>query len=755
MAAVRGGLSGITVDPDDAGPDDIDASNVARIAPLAVDEPLARGWALFSLALDQALAPIARRNAGPLRVWLVGPLGPDAATAVTKAITNRLRVVPIGVEHVGGHGSSALFAVEKALAALGDGSLDLALVAGCDVRTDAASLAAGVAAERIIGPHRTWGYVPGEAGVAILLASDRAVQRLGLRSPASLLAVASGSEPNPHGSTAPCIGSGLTDVIRRTLAALPPDASASRVLCDLNGERHRSDEWGFTVPRMAGRLRDPGDFIAPATAWGDCGAANGLLLLGLAAGMARGEDADSYALVWTSADGPERAAALVRLPGRPAAEPAPSAAKTKFATPPWAKELDRDILAEMVDECGFRYGQRAFQLAQAAADEPPPDWGQIERTEEMLDSLAVGLAECGEPAWECARVSAVPAAPGKVYVAARVLLEDARNRDAIAFATEQLSAGPGAETELLDAYLHTQRPRNPKDDRVAALFGADPALAWLSLQVAASAGLPPPAAWLTQLAPSVPTARGQLFLGALGRIGDPSARPHLARWHGSSEPTARREAALADILLSGEEARRSVLGRADTDNALLLPAALIVDARGAARLLSRAKAAADVEAVLAVAMAGDASAVPWLLDQLGSSSTARTAAAALEILLGVACFEEHTAADEDETAPPRRARRVSCWRSDWEPAATRVLASHPRAARLRGGVPASRAAAIALLERPHLPPLVRRYLGHELALRWGTARSFDATAPLRVQRAWLASAQRPGDPEPPGSWNAR
>lgn len=753
MAAVRAGLSRIMLEPEGAGPEDEDASNVARIATLAIEEPTARGRALLSLAIEEALNPIAHGKVGAIRVWFVGPPCPDAVATVTTIVTHRLHVVPLGVEHVGGHGSSALFAVEKALASLADGSVDFALVAGFDVRTDAASLAAGVEAGRIIGPKRIWGYIPGEAGAAILLASERGVRRSDVRSEATLLAVASGREANPPGSTVPCLGRGLTDVVLRALDALPPNTCASGVFCDLNGERQRSDEWGFTVSRTASRLRDPGDFTTPVMAWGDCGAANGLLLLGLAATTpVRGQAADACTLVWTCSDGAERAAALVQLPKRSVPELAPLPANTRDASPAWAKDLDRGIVAEMVDECRFRHAQRAYQLAGVSGDEPPSDWGQIEHTEEILDTLAVGLAECGDPAHECARGCVDPASPETVYVATRVLLEDGRSHEATTLAVEQITAEPATEAAVLEAYLHTLRPRNPKDDRVAALFLANPSLSWVALQVAASVEIVPPTDWLARLARAVPATRGAVFLRALARIGDPSARAHLTPWLSSSESTLRREAAVAELLLGRDDARRLVLDRAQVDGSLLLPAALVVDARGAAWLLSRAKAVADVDAVLSVGMAGDPNAVPWLLDQLGIPSVASAAAAALELLLGVSCFEGHDVADEDDSAPPRRARRVSCLRSSWEKAAARVLADHPRAARLRGGLPASRAAAIALLDRPHLPPIVRQYLGYELVLRWGTTRSFDPSMPIRAQREWFSAAQRSKEPQPPGSW---
>jgi 3-oxoacyl-[acyl-carrier-protein] synthase-1 len=750
MAAVRAGVTRISLDPNAADLGDSDASNVARIGHLDVDEPGERGKALIQLAVEQAVASVPSGRIGSIRVWTAGPSSPDNTLVIAKVLADRLRLVPASVEHVGGHGSSALLAVERACAALRDGSVDWALIAGFDLRTDPESIAAGVRAGRVIGPERSWGHVPGEGAAALLLASERVVQRR--ENHTALVAVASANEPQPLGSNSPCLGKGLTEAATQALSALPPGTRAARVLCDLNGERHRADEWGFTVTRIGNHLRDPSAFESPATAWGDCGAANGLLLLGLAAAAgARGEGAGDCLLVWTSSDGPERAAALVQLPTLPAEKPV-YAADHATVRPPWAKQLDRDIVVEMIDECNFRVRQRAYRLSTTTGDDPPPDFAPISRIEMILDALAVGLAECGALAHEQALSLVTVGAPETVYTAVRALLEDGRSSAAIELATRQILEAPATEEAVREAYLHTQRPRDPKDDRVVALRSADPVLQWLAVEVAAFSDAPIPAAWLAKLVPSVPAAREVAFLRALGRLGDPSLRPHLDRWLRSPDPTARQEAALADILLGGDDARRFLLSRAETDNALILPAALIVDSRRAPWLLSRAKATGDCDAVLAVAIAGDPTSVPWLLDQLANPSTAHTAAAALELLLGVPCFEDAKISDEDETAPLRKVRRVSCQRRLWEPIAARVLAGHPPTARLRAGVLASRLSAMALLDRPHLPSLARRYLGYELALRWGAPRSFDATAPIRVQRRWLATLQATKDVQRPGVW---
>jgi 3-oxoacyl-[acyl-carrier-protein] synthase-1 len=759
MAAVRAGLSRIVLDPEDAGLDNEDVSNIARIVTLSTEEPMARGWSFLDLAIEQALTPIARGKAGALRVWFAGPAMPDAPVRIAKAVTNRLGFVPAGVDYVGSHGSSALFAAEMARTALGSGSIDFALVVAFDVRSDSASLTAGLAAGRIIGPGRCWGYVPGEAGAAILLASESAVRRSGLRPQASLLLVASGREPNPLGSAVPCVGRGLTDAIRLALGPLPANTCIRHVFCDLNGERARADEWGFTTTRIASRLRDPGDFVAPAVAWGDCGAASGLLLLALAAATReREEEIGTHSLVWTSSDSSERAAALIRVAAqeyRGGAQHVQSAKAPPLAAPPWAEDLDSDILQEMAEECVFRYEQRAYQIAELVEGEPPADWRAIERTEETMDALAVGLAECSPRAQEITQGAADPESPGTIYVAVRALLENGETQKAIGIAAAHLAVAPKLEPAIVQAFLHAQRSAEPPDVRVSALLAAGAPLSWIAVQVAASAEIPVAAGVLAHMAQAVPPDRTLGFLGAIGRVAPVDLRPYLARWERSTDPAIRREAALADVLIGRAAARESLLARAEADSALLLPAALVVDARRAAWLLARAQKATDSDSILAVAISGNPLAVPWLLELLGDGAGANAAACGLELLLGTTLLEEYEVPDEDERGPARKAKRVCSARGAWESAASQVLRKHPRELRLRGGSPATVAAASALLDRPHLPLFARRYLGHELAVRWGTSHAFDASAPVRMQRTWLARAKCSVDVQPPGSWNVQ
>jgi 3-oxoacyl-[acyl-carrier-protein] synthase I len=113
----------------------------------------------------------------------------------------------------------------------------------------------------------------------------------------------------------PLLGKGSSAALSGALGALPVDARVGETVCDLNGERWRGDDVGFALARASRRFVDPGRMTAPALSFGDVGAASGALFLAVAAHAgARGYARGPSVLVWTSAEGGARAAALLAVP---------------------------------------------------------------------------------------------------------------------------------------------------------------------------------------------------------------------------------------------------------------------------------------------------------------------------------------------------------------------------------------------------------------------------------------------------------
>jgi 3-oxoacyl-[acyl-carrier-protein] synthase-1 len=110
-----------------------------------------------------------------------------------------------------------------------------------------------------------------------------------------------------------CLGEGLTKAFERVFASAGLQArSVDHVICDMNGEAYRADEYGFASIRTDEYFIDAGKFLTPADCWGDVGAASGPLFALLAVAAAqRGYSPGSLTLLWTSSESGERSAALV------------------------------------------------------------------------------------------------------------------------------------------------------------------------------------------------------------------------------------------------------------------------------------------------------------------------------------------------------------------------------------------------------------------------------------------------------------
>ena len=115
-----------------------------------------------------------------------------------------------------------------------------------------------------------------------------------------------------------CLGEGLTAAVQTAVSGLnPPAQRVGDVYCDINGERYRSEEWGFVCLRLSHYFDDPTAFHSPAECWGDVGAASGPLLSMLACqAFARGYATGVRALVWASSEGGHRGAAVFESAGK-------------------------------------------------------------------------------------------------------------------------------------------------------------------------------------------------------------------------------------------------------------------------------------------------------------------------------------------------------------------------------------------------------------------------------------------------------
>jgi 3-oxoacyl-[acyl-carrier-protein] synthase I len=209
---------------------------------------------------------------------------------------------------------SALLALERGVEQILRAEAELCIVGAVDSYWQEETLDWLDAQRRLISDTSLDGLVPGEGAAFILVGSQAAVRHLDLHPEALLVSIANDSEPHDRTTEGICIGQGLTSVLRRVLTeADRRRARPDWVVCDMNGETFRGNEWVYAYIRTGKLHRDPLEIWHPADSWGDVGAASGAMLLANAMhALAEGYGRGPGALVWVASDGPSRGAAVLR-----------------------------------------------------------------------------------------------------------------------------------------------------------------------------------------------------------------------------------------------------------------------------------------------------------------------------------------------------------------------------------------------------------------------------------------------------------
>lgn len=158
---------------------------------------------------------------------------------------------------------------------------EFCLLAGVDSYIDSHTLNEFDAQKMIKTADHPWGFIPGEGAACLAFCQQSVLDQYGLSSFGAVTAWANAHELVHH-SDGVCTGQGLTEAISAVLQQLQPGQKISHTICDLNGQTHRTDEYGFMLTRLSHFFKNTDDFTTPADCWGDVGATSGLLHLALA-----------------------------------------------------------------------------------------------------------------------------------------------------------------------------------------------------------------------------------------------------------------------------------------------------------------------------------------------------------------------------------------------------------------------------------------------------------------------------------------
>lgn len=237
-----------------------------------------------------------------------------------QTVANRLHQLPLSITFQSievlpeGH-AAGLTALNIASASIKNGQSEMCIILGVDSYSDFETLSWLDNNRQLANTYNRGAFFPGEGAGAVVIAATKTLSRYKLNSLAVIRRVALATETKRIKTDTLCLGEGLTECVKEAVKSLRlPEQTIDGVICDINGERYRAEEWGFVILRCAEAFVDPTDYDLPATCWGDVGAASGPLFIGLAVAASKGNWAKgSRYMIWNSSESGQRAAALLEL----------------------------------------------------------------------------------------------------------------------------------------------------------------------------------------------------------------------------------------------------------------------------------------------------------------------------------------------------------------------------------------------------------------------------------------------------------
>lgn len=215
-----------------------------------------------------------------------------------------------GVQH--GH-SAGLMAMSEGCRSIRELAAEFSLVGGIDSYVEPETLEWLDDQGQLHSKTNGIGFIPGEGAGFCLLCSEATARRHKLKIFGRVLAVTTEYEKHLIKTDSVCLGQGLSTAFEHAFKKLPKATKIDFIICDLNGEPYRGDEFSYTIVRTSDQFVDPAEFLTPADCWGDVGAASGPLFINLALIAAtKGYSKGPHTLVWTSSEGGERSVAIIQ-----------------------------------------------------------------------------------------------------------------------------------------------------------------------------------------------------------------------------------------------------------------------------------------------------------------------------------------------------------------------------------------------------------------------------------------------------------
>lgn len=188
---------------------------------------------------------------------------------------------------------------------------DYVLVGGSDSHWDASRLGELDKQGRLLAPGAKDGFAPGEGAGFLLLTRHPQKAMVRDRHLVALCQPGSAQEPGHlYSSDEPDRGEGLDRAFKQALSDHAGEGIKA-IYASMNGERHWAKEYGAAFIRNQAHFHGPVKIEHPADCYGDLGSATAPVLMALAALDLWKRPGLATHLVYSSADGPARAAVRV------------------------------------------------------------------------------------------------------------------------------------------------------------------------------------------------------------------------------------------------------------------------------------------------------------------------------------------------------------------------------------------------------------------------------------------------------------
>jgi 3-oxoacyl-[acyl-carrier-protein] synthase-1 len=276
---------------------------------------------MMTMAAGEAFASAFPSGAIAQPLWVSVSAGPTPASGPPlgryplerlQAALGHVPLAPDSEVIDSGYHTAVLEAVARGVQRLHQRAATACVVGGVDSLLGTERLAWLDAHDRLKTGYNPHGLIPGEAAAFVVLEREADARARSAVCWARLGPVGTGKEENPIGSDRPCLGQGLSAAIAQATANYrEPPRSLLGILCDLNGEPYRANEWGLARSRVLRWAREV-KVWHPADCLGDTGAATGAVLLALGArALKKGYAPTPELLVWAGADDGQRAAVFL------------------------------------------------------------------------------------------------------------------------------------------------------------------------------------------------------------------------------------------------------------------------------------------------------------------------------------------------------------------------------------------------------------------------------------------------------------